>query len=132
MTDRFKFRVWSPRKKKYLSFEEYSYQFIDNDGELHLYPEAENFGCSFAYGDEVAEQNTGLKDRNGNLIYEGDILGGFYGGYVKWCDRCKSFNLFVDEECAACSGDVLWSEVVEDDGKLEVIGNVHKNPELME
>jgi hypothetical protein len=79
--------------------------------------------------DEI-EQCTGLRDKNGKPIYEGDVLGG-YEGYVKWCDRCKSFELFFGDECAACNGDVLWAEVVEGNGKLEAIGNVHKNPELI-
>jgi len=38
-------------------------------------------------------------------------------------------NLFG---CAQCSGDIAWYEVVEDDGKLEVIGNIYENPELLE
>ena len=96
----------------------------------------ENDWCSedgddwFNFDADEIEQSTGLKDKNGKLIFEGDVLGG-YDGYVKWCDRCKSFNLFFGDECAACNGDVLWAEVVEDDGKLEVIGNIHQNPELM-
>lgn len=97
----------------------------------------ENDWCSedgddwFNFDADEIEQCTGLKDKNGKFVFEGDALGGYYGGYVKWCDHCKSFNLFFGDECAACNGDVLWAEVVEDDGKLEVVGNLHQNPELI-
>jgi uncharacterized phage protein (TIGR01671 family) len=79
-------------------------------------------------------QYTGLKDKNGKKIYEGDILGGLWGdGYIAWCDKCKAFEYFMGEfGCAACSADVHWVELVEDDGKLEVIGNIYDNPELLE
>lgn len=43
-----------------------------------------------------------------------------------WCDKEKSFELFAPEYgCMSCSGDILWQEIVEDDGNLEVIGNIH-------
>lgn len=129
MSDRFKFRVWSPRKKKYLSFEEYNYQFLDKDGDLFLYPEAENFDCNFAYGDEIVEQCTGLKDKNGKLIYEGDII--FING-EKWC------VIWNAEDCAFFFSnlkEVYHQPIFPDFYKMtddfEVIGNTHQNPELL-
>jgi uncharacterized phage protein (TIGR01671 family) len=69
--------------------------------------------------DIVYEQFTGLLDKNGKEIYEGDVL-----GY-----RTGSGHL--------CSGVMKW---VEDESRwaqfipitdFEVIGNIHENPELL-
>ena len=81
-------------------------------------------------------QSTGLKDKNGKLIYEGDILGGtFENLYVHYCDDCKQFQLKAnDYGCLACEGDIHWYEIVEaeEQNELEVIGNIYENPKLLE
>lgn len=81
----------------------------------------------------IWEQSTGLKDKNGKEVYDGDVLGGdWLECYIAWCNKCKQFQAFTVFGCLSCSGDVHWYEIVEDDGKLEVIGNIHENPELVE
>ena len=64
--------------------------------------------------DETVGQFTGLFDKNGNRIYEGDVMNNA-GNVVGFCNG--SFCINGDSDLA------LWT-------KTEVIGNIHDNPEL--
>ena len=68
-------------------------------------------------------QYTGLKDKNGKEIYEGDVLRIFDRNYevkVKIVSGCKVFidYGYPDEHNGPCN---YWSEI---------IGNIYENPEL--
>lgn len=125
--DRFKFRAWNKETNTMHYDAEYTYDCMD--GKPIIYKSS--FGDVLDDENYIVEQCTGLKDKNGKLVFEGDIIGGLFGSYVKWCDHCKSFELFFDNECASCNCDIYWYEIVEDDGKYEVIGNVHQNTEFL-
>lgn len=72
---------------------------------------------------ETVGQFTGLIDRNGTKIFEGDVVhligGEFYQGYHEIDEN------IVVKDITDC---VYFGEVE----LLEVIGNIHDNPELME
>lgn len=79
-------------------------------------------------------QFTGLLDRNGKEIYEGDILTGFYPdfGVVKFgthetsTDECndRAYGWFIETPSK-----YTYSIIIQND--MEVIGNVFENPELL-
>ena len=84
------------------------------------------------YSDTV-EQYTGLTDKNGTKIFEGDILG------FTDSDNEKTPYLVFWDECSSAwhiaeNGDrKIWDDFVDfDNERFEVIGNIHDNPELLE
>jgi len=78
--------------------------------------------------DFILMQYTGLKDKSGVEIYEGDIVKYHSGAdIVSWTKTTAKFNVlnFYDasQDCPCCA----FSEYAE----LEVIGNIYENPELL-
>jgi uncharacterized phage protein (TIGR01671 family) len=73
-------------------------------------------------------QYTGLKDKNGVEIYEGDILKESDHGVfeVIWQKEWAKFKLDWERVCTTIQYPE-WNRGVE----MEIIGNIYQNPELL-
>lgn len=85
----------------------------------------------------VLMQCTGLKDKNGRLIYEGDIVRYYYkksktnpekpqatdNFIVKWCER-GNWTLYTTDNKESLILGICLKEI-------EIIGNIYENPELL-
>lgn len=67
-------------------------------------------------------QYTGLKDKNGVEIYEGDILK--HGGYIGTVTWYKDTACFMQSMINSTGSHLI-------DSTCEVIGNIYENPELV-
>lgn len=78
----------------------------------------------------VLIQFTGLRDRNGREIYEGDILtaGTGHTNTVEWNSSCGTWTLDGLQEFMMKLPDGAYFPL---HSFSEVIGNVHENPELL-
>ena len=79
-----------------------------------------------AKDEAILMQYTGLKDKNGKEIYEGDILSGDFPDAVFWDNYRGQWMLRNSENF----DDNLW-EIMRDNNP-EIIGNIHENAELLE
>ena len=120
-----KFRAYDKRFSEFV--EDF---FVSEDGKI--YKKTKDTGYGFAISRETSDkiilmQSTGLLDKNGKEIFEGDILSskdGFLNGVVEyrydlamWTNSLIRYNNF-ERLC----------NVARD---REIIGNIYENPELL-
>ena len=119
-----RFRAWDKETKTMNGMAEI---YRNRNQEIELRPRDE---------DIILMQSTGLKDKNGKEIFEGDVIaievddtGTPINARVFQNSKIGvlMFHVFEDNE------DVPMVELLEDNSvAFEIIGNVYENPELLE
>lgn len=104
------------------------YSIKDFDTPPFFRIESSNFteSTDYSFDDEnfVWLQYTGLTDKNGKEIYEGDILdGGFLAGAVQWDNLRAKYVVQLTSEG--------WHDLPIIAEMKEVISNIYENPKLL-
>lgn len=129
-----KFRVWDKEDKKFVKpcFDHEEDRYNKGTAMIRWNSKGEIWFTLSGYRDEDGNpyeidaevmQYTGLKDKNGKEIYEGDVVkcygGEFAFGFWQYSERITIKDIF----------DIL---IAEEFDNIEVIGNIYENPELLE
>lgn len=126
-----KFRAWDKPNKIMRSNDEiviWSDQVYINENK-ELDSKIKGYSCL----SEHLMQSTGLKDKNGVEIFEGDIVVNQYGnvGYVAYLQQEAGF-VVVKKKSDYRLGHRNTGESYDVTTNHEVIGNIHSNPELLD
>lgn len=111
---------------------------IRKTGTVIITPDETVLGTYGKVNPDTIGQYTGLKDKNGKEIYEGDIvktfvLGEYINGYIKYNQRKARFDVGWISEVEKYKNNGFVGSCSTFDNEydlLEVIGNIHDNPEL--
>lgn len=130
MQDRFKFRVYVYGREDQ----------GEKDKMFHVDPYYDSMSILLGADGQCVMQCTGIKDKNGKLIYEGDLFYFEIGGVKRLCSiewhnqKCK-FDFY---EKSSGNSLVTYIDAYDDYeyekyiGSAEVIGNIYENLDLLD
>lgn len=142
MQDRFRVRVWNKKEKEMIYNAEFAYDGMNYNLEGELIGPNRNDGHICCLAEYLNDSNyesmqcTGLKDKNGKLVYIDDLIRLDDGliGIVKQVEDVKSIDygrIIVHLTCSLNKKYPTYyiPTVI---AESEIIGNVYTNPELLE
>lgn len=122
MNREIKFRIWDIENKEMLKVQELDFEPTFYGGRIAI--RLDQYNDYFDTEDMILMQYTGLDDKNGKEIYEGDIV-----KYENMTGKIMFFNgsfiMSNFEETEEWELGVINEE-------LEIMGNIYDNPELLE
>ena len=122
-----KFRAWDNENKEMLKVQELDFEDTFYGGRLAI--RTDQYNDYFDLEDMILMQYTGLKDKNGKEIYEGDIIRA-----TKRTDlelNYHNFKVFMHNGCYMF-GNYNAHEFFDKFNFKEVIGNIYENKYLLE
>ena len=123
MQDRFKFRVWLRDTNKM-----YNVHSLHIGTNKAIISSRHGNVSVYINKNTILMQSTGLKDKNSELIYEGDIVKIFH---VSGTMQGKYFFDVMKWNGLRCRFETEHYGIIDDDDVYEVIGNIYENPELL-
>jgi uncharacterized phage protein (TIGR01671 family) len=124
-----RFRAWDKTTKTMLYIEPFEYIHIMT-GKCRFDDGLIDDGHYLERDDFILMQFTGLKDKNGKDIYEGDILSHFEGKYqIIYNDNHACFMADGFYEARYDDPCNIFEEI--ERHQVEIIGNIYENPELL-
>jgi uncharacterized phage protein (TIGR01671 family) len=130
-----KFRAWDKVSRRMIVDEqEFIPLIVTNKGVFRLSPQyKENLYEKICLNRFEIMQSTGMKDKTGTEIYEGDIVKAVaflkWIGIVKYDNEKAAFMLDGVNDTHTRDNYVYMSQFDDD---FEILGNIYENPELME
>lgn len=150
MTREIKFRAWNKKNSKMVYQTQYAFLFTKNGITVDKYNSYNDYDGLMAIDEPTIMQFTGLLDKNGKEIYEGDIVKVLDRD---WSDAEKDTRILIVyyrndryllinkagiEESEKSEPNIYnqeWYEVslFREYGRdrCEIIGNIYENPELL-
>lgn len=119
-----RFRAWDKDEKVMRSWENLILEKTDRD-DFWLIGYRESRSIISYDHDQILMQSTGLKDKDGVEIFEGDIFHEGYATYaVCWNDKDVCFSL-------RCHGED-FTLPISMRRSMTLVGNIYENPDLLE
>lgn len=126
--DRFRFRAWNKEEKIMHYDAEDTYD--DLGGKPYI--EKSSFGSLLEDDRYIVEQCTGLKDKNGKLIFDGDIIELTRSRNYGWVRRGAKLEVTWNTFNCCGFGFGSFGNLTEKcASNCIVVGNIHENPELL-